>query len=159
MRIIFLDIDGLFNNHEFDPEIQSCGIHPDKVHVFNKILKKTNSNFVLSSAWRYLIHRKEMNLHGMEWLLRSHGFLANRLIGITRPDTIDLKTNKPIENERGKQISSYLNYNAHYKIEKYLVIDDLDLGISAEGHRFLKIDGNIGLTESDVQKAVKMFGD
>src|ERR1700728_3493853 len=88
MKVIFLDIDGVLNNHQFDTEIMCGQIHKDKVILLNSILRRTDARIVLSSAWRYLVYRNEMNLMGLEWLLRSHGVLKDRLIGITRQDTI-----------------------------------------------------------------------
>lgn len=91
----------------------------------------SDAKIVLSSAWRYLVHRGEMNLNGLEWLLRSHGVLAGRLHGITRKDS-ERKTMSwdgtyaswVHGNERGKQIAEYLGNDRSIP---YAVVDDLDL--------------------------------
>ncbi len=167
MRVLFLDIDGVKNTHEpLDPEVMCGRIHPDKVWRLNQILRDTGAKLVLSSAWRYIVHRGESGVVGLEWLLRSHGIMAGRLIGITRPDTLIERIkkwdgNSPWihVNERGQQIADYLDGLRYLQIdiESYVVIDDLDLGISASCHPFVHVDGTVGLTNDDVVKAVKML--
>ena len=157
--IIFLDIDGVLNAHEVDP-IALCGqIHRDKIERLNRILCVPDSGIVLSSAWRYVVHRGEATLDGMDWLLRSHGLRARRLIGITEPDTMILNGGTyngvpcdwPVENERGRQIRKWLDVHGH---RGYVVIDDMDLGITAEGHPFVQTDGTVGLTDHDADLAI-----
>lgn len=149
--LLFLDIDGVLNCHEFDREIMCGQIHKGKVTLLNTVLRATGAKIVLSSAWRYLVHRGEMNLRGLEWLLRSHGILADRLVGITREDTVKTANGfngDPItwcqQDERGKEIAEYLR---DCEWDRYAVVDDLDLGISEAGHPFVQTDGKVGLTE------------
>jgi hypothetical protein len=162
-KFLFLDIDGVLNTHEFDPEILCGQIHRDKVALLNHVLRATDAKVVLSSAWRYIVHRGEANLQGMDWLLRSHGMLANRLIGVTRPDTMrvttaysGVPTSWPQVNERGQQISDWL---ADYTVPvlSYLAVDDLDLGITAAGHPLVLTDGMVGLTEADAARAIELL--
>lgn len=166
MNLLFLDIDGVLNQHEpLHPEVMCGNIHDDKAHRLNLILAKTGAKIVLSSAWRYIVHRGEMNLAGMGWLLRSHGIL-DRLVGITRPDTMmpDKFTGKeswPVENERGQQIADYIaNCNGMLGVScsRYVVLDDLDLGISNAGHPFVHVDGSVGLWFNNVADAVEKLG-
>lgn len=169
MKLIFLDVDGVLNTHEeLHPEVLCGQIHKDKVEKLNRILRETDAKIVLSSAWRYLVHRGEMNMQGFDWLLRSHGVLANRLVGITREDT--LRESKefdgkhwPLHNERGQQISEWIVRNWMPEnpngIPKYVVIDDLDLGISEARHPFILIDSICGLHDEDVEKAIKILND
>jgi hypothetical protein len=165
MSILFLDVDGVLNDHAFDPEVMCGLIYCEKVRLLNHILRETGANVVLSSAWRYIVYRGECNLMGMEWLFRSHGMLANRLIGITREDTVlirgkfDGNQHWPADGERGQQIKDWLSENRPPRPPQhtYVVIDDLDLGISACGHPFVQTDGKIGLTEADADKAIALL--
>lgn len=163
MKILFLDIDGVLNTHEVT--IAMCGqIHKDKITRLNKILEVTDCKIVLSSAWRYIIHRGEANLQGLDWLFRSHGMLPNRLIGITPPDTMIPKIYNgvpkewPVENERGSLITRYLFEN-HPLIENkdYMVIDDMDLGIKKAGHPFVQTDSTEGLQDRHVDEIINHF--
>lgn len=161
--ILFLDIDGVLNTHEFDPDVLCGQIHRDKVGLLNGILRATGAKVVLSSAWRYILYRGESNLMGLEWLLRSHGMLAGRLVGITRPDTMvrgDTYSGRPNEwpqaNERGRQITDWLEANGGLP-RRYVVIDDMDLGIKEAGHPFVQTEPTVGLTRDDAERAVRIL--
>lgn len=159
-RLLFLDVDGVLNAHEFDPEVMCGPIHRNKMELLNRVLRATDARIVLSSAWRYIIYRGEANLAGMDWLFRSHGMPANRLIGITREDTMirppwDGSQPWPLSNERGQQIADWLV--AHKPHGNYVVLDDLDPGISAAGHPFVRTDGRVGLTEADADRAIALL--
>lgn len=172
MNIIFLDIDGVLNAHEdIQPDVLSATIDKGKVARLNHILRATGAKIVLTSAWRYFVHRGEMNIAGLDWLLRTHGILADRLVGITEPDTMipastpyngDPKT-WPMADERGHQISGWLLLegvalaNARLAGFRYVAIDDMDLGITAAGHPLVHIDGKRGLQHEDAQLAIKIL--
>jgi hypothetical protein len=163
IKLLFLDVDGVLNRHEYDPDVLCGQIHRDKVALLNQILRATDAKVVLSSAWRYIVHRGEATLQGMDWLLRSHGMLANRLIGVTRPDTMRVEASYsgvpatwPQVNERSQQISDLL---ASYTVPvlSYLAVDDLDLGITVAGHPLVLTDGTVGLTEADAARAIELL--
>jgi hypothetical protein len=162
VKLLFLDIDGVLNVHESDPEVLCGQIHKDKVALLNRVLRETDARIVLSSAWRYLVHRGEMDLTGLEWLLRSHGVLAGRLVGITRPDTMRATMDYdgrpgtwPQVNERGQQITDYLRVAWP---TGYAVVDDLDLGIREARHPFVQTDGGVGLTLGDAERLIELLG-
>lgn len=79
MKLLFVDIDGVLNCHEWDGEVGCGQIHADKMHRLNVILKKTDAKVIVSSAWRYLVHRGEMDEVGLDWLLRSHGVTSRKI--------------------------------------------------------------------------------
>ncbi len=182
IRLIFLDIDGVLNDHGCDP-MSLCGeIHSGKVRLLNRLLFCTGAQLVLSSAWRYIIHRQEANIVGMDWLLRSHGLHAGRMFGVregrpipdtphgfTHADTMvrmvydGVPRNWPAENERGSQIQRWIDdlwvHRKYGEDLRHVVIDDLDLGISAAGHPFVRTNGKIGLTDNDVDRAIMLFAD
>lgn len=163
MRLIFLDIDGVLNGHNYCDRAKSSRLEPHLVQRLNTILEVTGANVVLSSAWRYLVHRGEMNVAGIEWLLRSHGMLAGRLVGITQPDTMIRSAYNgdpntwPVVNERGEQIVAFIRQWKGEPIERFVAIDDLDLGISRAGVPLVQTDGTRGLTDYDVESAIGMF--
>lgn len=154
MKLLFLDVDGVLNSHEPLCPHAMCGqIHDDKAALLKEVLLATGAKIVLSSAWRYLVHRGEMNLAGINWLFRSHG-LPNCIVGITREDTMqrehwDGSQPWPLNNERGQQIHDWRNERGHNG--PYVVVDDLDLGITEAGHPFVKTDGTIGLTVANAK--------
>jgi hypothetical protein len=158
--IIFLDVDGVLNGHNFDDveDIQSNSIDPECVEHFNRVLWATDARIVLSSAWRYMILGGAMTLDGFEYLLRTHRIAAKgRLIGTTVADEV-------IEG-RGGQIRHWLNREGNGC--RYVVIDDggattlegiwSDLGIVAAGHPVVWTKGNTGLTEADADRAIGLL--
>jgi hypothetical protein len=165
MKLLFLDIDGVLNSHQpIDPLILSSTFDKDKVARLNRVLLATDAQIVLSTAWRYFIHRGEMTLEGMDWLLRSHGVIAKRLAGFTRADTMidrPIWTGTqfwPATNERGQQIAEWIAGQARGDIiQSYAVVDDLDLGISAAGHPFVHTDGKIGITDENADELIRLL--
>lgn len=167
-NIIFLDIDGVLNAHTLCPTAQSNGIDREKVHLLNQVILATDAKIVLSSAWRYLVHRGEMSLTGLDWLLRSHGLKAGALIGVTDKDTmINREEWKgtagrewPMVNERGQQILKWMKLaeNAHRdRGFNFIALDDMDLGITEAGVPLVQTDGKVGLTQDDTNKLLTFF--
>lgn len=158
--ILFLDIDGVLNGHQtICKDSQSTTLHGPQVKQLNRVLRETGANIILSSSWRYQIIAGKMTLAGMDLLLRSHGVMAGRLVGHTRPDTMVVDSNSGalvfVENERGPQISDWLSDNDWW--DGYAVVDDLDLGISEIGHPFVKTDGTVGLTVEDADRLIDLL--
>jgi hypothetical protein len=95
-----------------------------------------------------MVHGGAMSLDGFEYLLRTHRIAArHRIIGMTCQDEhID---------GRGMQIRHWLNENGG--IRRYVVLDDMDLGISEQGHPFVQTDGSRGLTAEDADKTIAIL--
>ena len=164
MKILFLDIDGVLNAHEpYDSVIGGNRIYHDKAMRLNRVLLTTDAKLVLSSAWRYQIINGWSDLNGFAWLLRSHGIIGDRLISHTAADTMHDGTwdgvagTWPIYNERGKQITDWLECHPESRDCRYVVLDDLDLGISEAGHPFVQTDGKIGLTDQDTERLIGLL--
>lgn len=159
--VIFLDVDGVLNAHEFDTVAMSAMIERPMMQRLSWLIRLTRSKVVLSSAWRYIVLRGEAQLSGMDWLLRSHGFPAKTLIGCTREDTMTYRPGYtgeeewPVDNERGLQIADWRSANEH--TGPYVVLDDLDLGINSAGHPFVQTNGKVGLTATDAEAALSAF--
>lgn len=151
MKLLFLDIDGCLNDHSIN-SAGICGISPRCVKLLNKIINQTNCKLVISSAWRYMILNGAMSIKGFEYLLRTHGInCENRIIGITRED-YDM-----FMDERGIQILELVTSLKVTNEVKYVVVDDLDLGISAAGHPFVKTESDIGLTLDNAKEIIKLL--
>lgn len=154
--LIFLDVDGVLNGHASHPFTKYNTIDKDKAERFNHVIYMTNAQFVVSSAWRYLVHGGSMSLEGLRNLLYSHWILADRLVGITRKDISEAVT------DRGRQITEWLAENPGYG--PVIAIDDggkdretgewTDLGIIAEGHTLVVTQGQYGLTDDDAREAI-----
>lgn len=151
MKVLFLDIDGVLNDHAKHAN-GYCGTKPECVAEMNRVLAATGCKIVISSAWRYMVLCGSMTLNGLEQLLLTHGLACNgRLIGFTRRDV------SAEVSDRGAQIREWLMLHGS-DVERYAVVDDLDLGISECGHPFVQTDGARGLTEADADRLIELLG-
>lgn len=148
--ILFVDFDGVLNNHRYPDHVHGIpafpSILPHCVENLNKILLcPARPQVVLSTAWRYKVFRGEITLRGYEIYLQHFGLTPEaRIIDTTTSDE-DIET-------RGKQIRDWLNENGGNR--KYLVLDDMDLGISDENLVFLQTDPRVGLTAEDAGRSI-----
>ena len=155
--IIFLDIDGVLNDHCALPS-KYCGTKRECVLNFNAVLDAVpDAKIVVSSAWRYMILRGDVTLRGFEMLLLTHGVKCDgRIIGHTEADG-------KIEDEpshfhpqawsvaglrwRKEQIYRWVKSS---EIARFVVVDDLDLGMPEQ----VKIDGETGMTILDADEVI-----
>jgi len=152
--VIFLDIDGVLNGHEFNHDAKSNTIERRCVRRLNRILEETDALVVLSSAWRYMIHGGGCTLQGFDYLLRSHGVIAGRLVGATCLDETQWAT-------RGRQIASF-RHRYISPLARCVAIDDGDdedtYGLKTCGMPWVRTDGDVGLTAADALKAIEILG-
>lgn len=87
-----------------------------------------------------------MTVLGFDYLLRTHGFLADRIIGCTPKEQSCVS--------RGREIQAWREENGH--AGRYVVLDDCDLEISAI-HPFVQTDARVGLADADVDKAIAIL--
>jgi len=146
-KILFLDIDGVLNGHEYNTDAESNTIKHECVKHLNRILAETQCELVISSAWRYMIHGGAMTLQGFGYMLRTHGVKNVKIVGITEKDT-------QMENptERGLLIQQWLSKN---KVDQYAIVDDMQLGF--DGMPFVKTDEKTGLTEKDADQLIRIL--
>ena len=152
--IIFLDIDGVLNDHAFNDEADSSTLLPSCVAELNRILRETDARIVLISAWRYMHLNGAITLSGLDYLLRTHGVIKGRLVGTTR---LDWDTED--KDERFFQIMTWVKTNVFdYVSLRYIVVDNDDLGYSNRiPYEFIKINGSIGLTRENADTAIAVL--
>lgn len=138
--IIFLDIDGVLNKHSFVVNY-CCGFNTKCVRNFNRIIRATNANIVLSSAWRYMITGGAMTLRGFQYLLWSHGVKGD-LIGHTCSDEEIMS--------RSLQIRKWVKDN---KVDNYVVLDDMKI----VSHPFIQTISQLGLTKENAEEAINIL--
>jgi hypothetical protein len=155
-KLIFLDVDGVLNAHEWVGEAESCDVRRDCVSRLNRIIRETGAKVVISSAWRYMVLGGAMTLDGFAYMLRTHGLTAGaEIIGLTCPDE-----QIPL---RGDQIADWLfRRQVTNPPPRYVVLDDDDGGgvIQCQGrhdHPFVHVDGSAGLTDADADRAIAIL--
>jgi hypothetical protein len=156
MKVIFLDIDGVLNDHSTWPS--GCGrIQPTPVDRLNTILVAVpDAKIVLISAWRYSFR----DVVAIEALLCSHGVACRgRVHGRTDFDPTEGQPKWTEREEwtrlgirwRDDQIIEYLR--VHNEITGYVVLDDLPL----IGKNLVRVDGQCGLRSIDAARAVQIL--
>lgn len=150
--IIFLDIDGVLNGHEFLVEAKSCKINPDCVRRLNRILTETDARIVLSSAWRYMVHGHGMTLRGFGYMLRTHGMLGS--LNGCEDLIVDLTCRDEDIPERPDQIRAWLRSHGRPD-HRYVVLDDLDTDWG--DLPIVLTDSTTGLTDDDADRAIAML--
>ena len=179
VRLLFLDVDGVLNCHDWDAKAQSCRIRHKCVAQLNRIVRATGVKIVLSSAWRYMIHGKAMTLDGFGYMLRTHGGCGLTPIDCTMPDehcaNCGHRHTKRRDNRlryddegnpvcvgcgktshRGAQIAAWLN-ECRWPVKRYVVIDDCDYGIRDSGHPLVQTSWNWGLSRRKADEAIRIL--
>ncbi len=138
MKVIFLDIDGVLNSYQSTIMYMDSNLtEPEKVLALcpicisnlNYTIKKTKAKIVIHSSWRLY-----NNIEDIKNYLKKYGFKYL--------DSIIDMTSKKLEKKEG--IEEYLK-NHQKEIEKYVVIDDYDLGLKKEDKGYQsKIDQRTG---------------
>ena len=160
-KVIFLDVDGVLN---CATSKSSCydtvcgvvaGIDSDKVKRLAKIVEATGAEIVLSSDWKdgwnkYYTSSKPSHAKYLD----NHLYKKGRL-------TIKDKTPNTSKGSwfRGEEILSYLR--SHKDVENYVILDDTffeDFSIKEISEHLVLTEYKVGLTDADVEKAIKILG-
>jgi len=138
-KIIFLDFDGVVNAFS-EPESLRC-LSQGCVANLNTLLDRSGANIVVTSTWR-ILH----SLADLRQILVNAGLkYPERVIGVTpRNDGI-----------RGKQIERWLE-NYPEEVEAFVILDD-DSDMGNFSGKLVRTDSDIGLTDLDVEKALKIL--
>ena len=142
MKLIFLDIDGVMNS-AIGKEPYMADMEVSKLKLLKTIIDNSDAlGIVLTSDRRY--SKVYMN-HFIDALDQFEIFMVD----MTRwPKSIE----EDIEDNRGKQIRDYLLDN---KVDKFVILDDMDDGISnLFPNEFVKVNRFYGLNE-DVANKIK----
>jgi hypothetical protein len=153
MKVIFLDIDGVLNNDETKSQFgHGKGWDPILISRLVKIIKAVpDVGIVMSSTWRVNTHFSTVPF---QFAFATWGIQVP-IIGCT-PTAYPQNPYK--QDKRHVEISAWLDAaRATGKKVDYIVLDDeKDAG---PGHEkfFVNTKKELGLTEADVTKAIKLL--
>lgn len=163
MKIIFLDIDGVFNSEDYgnsefylistaglsDAEIMLTHHHhhldPLAIKTFNDLVKRSGAEVVLSSTWR-----GRYSPEVMTQMLKERG--AEFEIKASTPKLFG-KMSERIP--RGKEIAAYLR-GLEVQPESFVILDDHDDMLQLKKY-LVQTSMKHGLTTDDVEKALKIL--
>lgn len=157
MKVIFLDVDGVLNSEEFLKNNPNRFIDRKCVSILKDIIDKTGAVIVLSSGWRLWFSDNLMPVDGhsqcLYYLLNSFNI---KLYSKT-PDfsTDEIRARKTFSYVKAKEILAWINDNDN--VEKYVVIDDLDLINEQVNKNLIRTNGKIGITKEDAKRAIMLL--
>ena len=157
MKVIFLDIDGVLNSEEFLKNNETEMIDRDNVSILKNIIDKTGAVIVMSSGWRLWFDDNMRPKDGYSQCL--YDILCEfdiKLFGKT-PDysTEEIRTKKTFSHVKAKEISAWLS--EHESIEKYVVLDDLNLKNEEINSHLVRTNAQVGITEDDALHVIDMI--
>jgi len=163
MKLIFLDIDGVFNSEKYYVQRENFTVReeakefdPECVGYFNTIIAETDADIVVSSTWR----RGDLNY--LQDLFKEVGINGN-VVG----ETAKLRWNcdyPGVSINRGTEIQHYYAAKhdfVHYdwkendsELKSYVIIDDDGDMLYEQRNNFVQTSNLVGLTKKDAAKAV-----
>jgi hypothetical protein len=155
MKVIFLDIDGVLNSERFLKNNQDETIDRKNVSILKNVIDKTGSVIVISSAWRLWFDDNMMPKERYSQYL--YDILCEfdiKLFGKT-PDfsTEEIRIKKAFSYVKAKEIIAWLD--DHEVVDKYVVIDDLDLKNDEINAHLIRTNGQVGITEEDARLIIQ----
>ena len=152
-KIVFLDIDGVLNNDDFYTRTRgrAGNFDPENVKCLNQ-LQEIGAEVVISSSWGYDNGRTEETLRGVGVVLP--------IIGYTEHFYTDWFC-------RGNEIEKWLCTNFcsgskfgskyYQKDYEYVIFDDDADMLLGQRNNFIQTDRYKGLTQADIDKAIKIL--
>lgn len=163
MKVIFLDVDGVLNSKQSfektrkqypNKEIRFDTPHPDHITWLNKITDATGAKLVISSCWR-----NEFSVMGWN---RYFDLLDVHADVIGKTPKLDSYRGTEIQCwllEHQSKIIKYADSSWYiYKepVESFVILDD-DSDMENLLPYLVKTNNEIGLTEEDADKAIKIL--
>ena len=141
-NIIFLDIDGVLNGHEWCHMPAVPKINVKCIRVLNQLCLTCKARCVLISSWRGKLVKHNWPVEVAQWVLETHGF-TGELCGV-----VDGTGHTP-EDKRWA-IERYVRAN---NTVKYVVIDDTPV----QNFRIIRPNPAIGLEPYHITLAKEML--
>lgn len=150
MKIIFLDIDGVLNSHQYDLCRGECdgNIDASRLPLLKQLIMHTGAQVVLTSSWR-----KHWDPKGT-----CADDVGRELIYTFSKHGIALFDRTPeINNDRAKEIRAWLC--AHPEVDTFVVFDDVKFGWGEFDSNVVKTDYRIGrgLEQKHIEKAINIL--
>ena len=142
MKVIFLDFDGVLNNAN-NSEYHNMFSHDNFINL-KKIIDKTGSYICLTTSHR----NRQLSLLLFEQVCSIFG-INNRVIGKTDENS-ELSSVNQNSILRVKEINDWLENKSNKNLEKWVILDDMDMNIN----NFVRTNYKYGLTDDDANKAI-----
>lgn len=155
MKIIFLDFDGVLNNHKWLTRKDRINLKwpirdicPDNVKALNRITELTGAKIVITSTWR-LGHTD----NGLRELFNEAG-ITGEMVGQTAVlDVVSGQYDLP----RGCEIDQFIQTMDRGLVDTYVILDDDADMLYKQRDNFIQVNGKYGLTADEVLKAIDIL--
>ena len=147
MTVLFLDIDGVLNNHRAlgrEPPLDS-----DCVAVLNTVAELIDASIVISSTWRLFHSQEELRV-----MLCDHGLVAPHRIIDATPEVEEWRGTARVLQPRGVEIQAWLS--AHRDVQRFVILDDGDDMAHLAPH-LVQTDMTTGLTAAHVPAILRVL--
>lgn len=145
MKVIFLDIDGVLNPHDWWKRRPSRNlpVDPEAVARLDRLIVETGAAVVLSSTWR-----TKQPLHQTVWMLAANG--------LTRDATQRFLGTTAVHNgrERGREIDLWVR--AARCVEAFATLDD-DSDMDPHMDRLVQTSVEMGLRDEHCARVREML--
>jgi phosphoglycolate phosphatase-like HAD superfamily hydrolase len=147
---LYCDFDGVLNDNQWwmlsaEGGEWLPGIHPRPARTLQAIIRQTDPEFVVISAWARLMHNGDMTPNGFAEMLKTHGLA----IAPERIAHFGQRFDAPAE--RAAAILRHRETRA----EPWAVVDDCDMTPYLPADRFFRIDSRFTLTPWHVSPIVQ----
>jgi len=157
MKVIFLDIDGVLNSQTLVEKNANEKIDINAVKLLKKLIDQSGAVVVMSSG-RRLWFDENMTTDDIE-AQYMYDVLFQYGINIysKTPDfsTDKIRTRRTFGDVKAKEIIAWLE--KHCDVDKYVILDDLDLKNDQINANLIRIDGEFGISEEDVKRATDIL--
>ena len=161
-KVVFLDIDGVLNsnfwNENHQREISDGSlIDESKIELLCKLIEDTGAGIILHSGWKYWFDPDLKPLRREAENLKNLLEKAGLSIDGTTPDhaTEEIRKTRKFSLVKAGEILAWLKQ--HQEVNRWVVLDDLDLHNAKIERHQVKTDQSIGLTAEDVERAEKIL--
>ncbi len=153
---IFVDIDGVLNTEtHLRRQIRETGSSssrnwcPVAMAHLKLLVEYYNGQIVVSSTWRY-----DLSLRQLKTLFEDNGVPGKYVVDVT-PSLIHENSGNVT---RGDEIRRWISENLYAdEIPRYVILDDMDEGLSQFGERFIHCDPKVGFADKEkVKKVAKL---
>lgn len=150
MKIIFLDIDGVLNSHQYDIHRKPTdgNVDDSRLVLLKHLIDQTSAKVVLTSTWRCHwdpegVHTDEVGKE-LEAVLNQFGIML-------------YDKTQTLNNKRAEEIQAWLD--VHTYIRKFVIIDDIKFGWGELDPYVIKTDYRIGrgLESTHIEKAIQIL--
>ena len=157
MKVIFLDIDGVLNSQMLIEKNENEKIDINAVKLLKSLVDQSGALVVMSSGWKLWFDENmvtdDVEAQFLYDILYQYGI---EIYGKT-PDfsTDEIRTKRTFAEVKAKEIMAWLE--KHCDVDKYVILDDLNLKNDQINANLVQTDGTVGITEEDVKQALEIL--